>query len=67
NASQSAERVAGLALSGLGRFTRVDCGAQGIGSRIAVKLIDANIFIRIMQKALPSMLKGMGFTPPKEN
>ncbi|KAA6400855.1 MAG: putative short chain dehydrogenase [Streblomastix strix] len=48
---QSPDQVAGYALSGLGRVTRVDSGFQGIFGRIVMKLIDANIFIKIVQKA----------------
>ncbi|KAA6392157.1 MAG: putative 17 beta-hydroxysteroid dehydrogenase type 3 [Streblomastix strix] len=48
---QSADFVANLALSGLGRVTRVDCGFSGIIARIITKVIDNNLFIKIIQIA----------------
>ncbi|KAA6365504.1 MAG: hypothetical protein EZS28_038969, partial [Streblomastix strix] len=46
----NADSVAYLALSSIGRITRVDSGFQSIFLRLAMKVIDANIIIKIIRK-----------------
>ncbi|KAA6352937.1 MAG: hypothetical protein EZS28_051536, partial [Streblomastix strix] len=48
--NQNPNSVASLALSGIGRVTRVDSGFQAVTMRLITKVIDANIFIKILSK-----------------
>ncbi|KAA6377996.1 MAG: hypothetical protein EZS28_026476, partial [Streblomastix strix] len=54
---QNQEKVAGSALSGLDRVTRVDSEVQVLTFRIIMNLIDANIFIKIVSKIYSSVWK----------
>ncbi|KAA6372990.1 MAG: putative short-chain dehydrogenase [Streblomastix strix] len=65
--SQSGDNVADLALSSLGRITRLDSGFQSIIVRLITKIIDANIMIFLIKKAAPSFLKTMGLDLSKGN
>ncbi|KAA6393586.1 MAG: putative short-chain dehydrogenase [Streblomastix strix] len=66
--SQNGDNVADLALSSIGRVSRLDSGFQAVGLRIMTKIIDANLIIALMKKVAPQMIKKKKFdSNEKEN
>ncbi|KAA6377512.1 MAG: hypothetical protein EZS28_026962, partial [Streblomastix strix] len=57
--NQNPDEPINLALSGLGRITRVDSGFQSVLFRLFTKIVDANIFIKITAKLAPPILKAI--------
>ncbi|KAA6359903.1 MAG: hypothetical protein EZS28_044570, partial [Streblomastix strix] len=57
--NQNPDAPVKLALTGLGRITRVDSGFQSVLFRLFTKIVDANIFIKMTAYVTPPILRAI--------